>query len=87
MGTEQKVAVISGASGGIGSALVKAYRARAYRVVAMALSERLERRSNSRSRDRVGPRRRATTDALSDSSARLRTDVSGRPSRMRMQLR
>jgi len=39
MGTEQKVAVITGASGGIGSALVKAYRERAYRVVAMALSE------------------------------------------------
>jgi NAD(P)-dependent dehydrogenase (short-subunit alcohol dehydrogenase family) len=39
MSTERKVAVITGASGGIGSALVKAYRARAYRVVAMALSE------------------------------------------------
>jgi NAD(P)-dependent dehydrogenase (short-subunit alcohol dehydrogenase family) len=39
MSTEQKVAVITGASGGIGSALVKAYRARTYRVVAMALSE------------------------------------------------
>jgi NAD(P)-dependent dehydrogenase (short-subunit alcohol dehydrogenase family) len=39
MNTERKVAVITGASGGIGSALVKAYRARAYRVVAMALSE------------------------------------------------
>lgn len=39
MGTERKVVVITGASGGIGSALVKAYRARAYRVVAMALSE------------------------------------------------
>ena len=39
MSTEQKVAVITGASGGIGSALVKAYCARAYRVVAMALSE------------------------------------------------
>jgi NAD(P)-dependent dehydrogenase (short-subunit alcohol dehydrogenase family) len=39
MGTEQKVAVITGASGGIGSALVKAYRAHAYRVVAMARSE------------------------------------------------
>jgi NAD(P)-dependent dehydrogenase (short-subunit alcohol dehydrogenase family) len=38
MGKEQKVAVITGASGGIGSALVQAYRARAYRVVAMALS-------------------------------------------------
>jgi NAD(P)-dependent dehydrogenase (short-subunit alcohol dehydrogenase family) len=39
MGTEQKVAVITGASGGFGSALVKAYRARAYRVVAMDRSE------------------------------------------------
>jgi NAD(P)-dependent dehydrogenase (short-subunit alcohol dehydrogenase family) len=39
MGTERKVAVITGASGGIGAVLVKAYRARAYRVVAMALSE------------------------------------------------
>jgi NAD(P)-dependent dehydrogenase (short-subunit alcohol dehydrogenase family) len=39
MSAERKVAVITGASGGIGSALVKAYRARGYRVVAMALSE------------------------------------------------
>ena len=39
MTTERKVAVITGASGGIGSALVKAYRARAYRVVSMVLSE------------------------------------------------
>ena len=38
MGTEQKVAVITGASGGIGAALVNAYRDRNYRVVAMALS-------------------------------------------------
>ena len=38
MGTEQKVAVITGASRGIGSALVKAYRDRDYRVVATALS-------------------------------------------------
>ena len=38
MSTERKVAIITGASGGIGTALVKAYRARAYRVVAMALS-------------------------------------------------
>jgi NAD(P)-dependent dehydrogenase (short-subunit alcohol dehydrogenase family) len=34
MGTEQKVAVITGASQGIGAALVKAYRDRNYRVVA-----------------------------------------------------
>ena len=39
MSTERKVAVITGASGGIGSALVRAYRARGYRVVAMALSD------------------------------------------------
>jgi NAD(P)-dependent dehydrogenase (short-subunit alcohol dehydrogenase family) len=39
MSTEQKVAIITGASGGIGSALVKAYRTRAYRVIAMARSE------------------------------------------------
>jgi len=38
MGIEEKVAVITGASGGIGAALVKAYRDRKYRVVAMALS-------------------------------------------------
>ena len=38
MGSEQKVAVITGASGGIGAALVKAYRDRNYRVVATALS-------------------------------------------------
>ena len=38
MSTEPKVAVITGASGGISSGLVKAYRARAYRVVAMTLS-------------------------------------------------
>src|SRR5262249_9553466 len=35
---EQKVAVITGASGGIGEALVNAYRDRNYRVVATALS-------------------------------------------------
>ena len=34
MGTEQKVAVITGASQGIGAGLVKAYRDRNYRVVA-----------------------------------------------------
>ena len=39
MSTERKVAVITGASGGIGSALVRAFRARGYWVVAMALSE------------------------------------------------
>ena len=38
MGSEQKVAVITGASQGIGAALVKAYRDRNYRVVATALS-------------------------------------------------
>jgi NAD(P)-dependent dehydrogenase (short-subunit alcohol dehydrogenase family) len=36
--TEQKVAVITGASQGIGAALVEAYRARNYRVVATARS-------------------------------------------------
>ena len=36
MGTESKVAVITGASQGIGAALVKAYRQRNYRVVATA---------------------------------------------------
>src|SRR5215475_4807831 len=38
MGTEQKVAVITGASQGIGAALVKAYRDQNYRVVAVARS-------------------------------------------------
>jgi NAD(P)-dependent dehydrogenase (short-subunit alcohol dehydrogenase family) len=38
MGTEQKVAIITGASQGIGAALVKAYRDRNYRVVATARS-------------------------------------------------
>jgi NAD(P)-dependent dehydrogenase (short-subunit alcohol dehydrogenase family) len=38
MGAEQKVAVITGASQGIGSALVKAYRDRNYRVVANSRS-------------------------------------------------
>jgi NAD(P)-dependent dehydrogenase (short-subunit alcohol dehydrogenase family) len=38
MGIEQKVAVITGASQGIGAALVKAYRDRHYRVVATARS-------------------------------------------------
>jgi NADP-dependent 3-hydroxy acid dehydrogenase YdfG len=38
MGTEEKVAVITGASQGIGAALVEAYRARNYRVVATARS-------------------------------------------------
>jgi NAD(P)-dependent dehydrogenase (short-subunit alcohol dehydrogenase family) len=36
MSTESKVAIITGASQGIGAALVKAYRARDYRVVATA---------------------------------------------------
>src|SRR5262252_5111436 len=38
MGIEHKVAVITGASQGIGAALVKAYRDRNYRVVATARS-------------------------------------------------
>jgi NAD(P)-dependent dehydrogenase (short-subunit alcohol dehydrogenase family) len=38
MGTEQKVAAITGASQGIGAALVTAYRERGYRVVATARS-------------------------------------------------
>ena len=38
MGIEQKAAVITGASQGIGAALVNAYRGRNYRVVATALS-------------------------------------------------
>src|SRR5215468_1426974 len=38
MGAEQKVAIITGASQGIGEALVKAYRDRNYRVVANARS-------------------------------------------------
>ena len=38
MGIEQKVAVITGASQGIGAALVKAFRGRNYRVVATARS-------------------------------------------------
>jgi NAD(P)-dependent dehydrogenase (short-subunit alcohol dehydrogenase family) len=40
MATERKVAVITGASQGIGAALVKAYRDRNYRVVATARSIR-----------------------------------------------
>lgn len=35
MSTEQKIAVITGASQGIGAALVQAYRDRNYRVVAI----------------------------------------------------
>jgi short-subunit dehydrogenase len=38
MGTERKVAVITGTSQGIGAALVKAYGDRNYRVVAIARS-------------------------------------------------
>ncbi|MEK1868087.1 MAG: 3-oxoacyl-ACP reductase, partial [Ensifer adhaerens] len=34
MSNEQKVAIITGASQGIGAALVQAYRARNYRVIA-----------------------------------------------------
>jgi len=40
MSSERKVAVITGASQGIGAALVKAYRDRSYRVVAIARSIR-----------------------------------------------
>lgn len=40
MGIEQKVAVITGASQGIGAALVKAYRDHNYRVVATARSSK-----------------------------------------------
>src|SRR5438309_12032381 len=40
IGTDQKVAVITGASQGIGAALVRAYRDRNYRVVATARSIR-----------------------------------------------
>jgi len=40
MGTDQKVAVITGSSQGIGAALVRAYRDRNYRVVATARSIR-----------------------------------------------
>src|SRR5215468_2215323 len=40
MGTVQKVAVITGASQGIGAALVKAFRDQNYRVVAVARSIR-----------------------------------------------
>lgn len=40
MGIEQKVAIITGASQGIGAALVKAYRDRNYRVVAISRSIR-----------------------------------------------
>ncbi|MBW4518846.1 MAG: SDR family oxidoreductase [Scytolyngbya sp. HA4215-MV1] len=38
MGTEQKVAVVTGASQGIGATLVKAYRDRHYRVIAISRS-------------------------------------------------
>jgi NAD(P)-dependent dehydrogenase (short-subunit alcohol dehydrogenase family) len=38
MGIEQKVAIITGASQGIGAALVKAYRDRSYRVIAISRS-------------------------------------------------
>jgi NAD(P)-dependent dehydrogenase (short-subunit alcohol dehydrogenase family) len=40
MSTEQKVAVITGASQGMGAALVEAYRSRGYRIVAIARSIR-----------------------------------------------
>ena len=38
MGTEQKVAIVTGASQGIGASLVKAFRDRNYRVVANSRS-------------------------------------------------
>ncbi|MBE9159888.1 SDR family NAD(P)-dependent oxidoreductase [Nodosilinea sp. LEGE 06152] len=38
MATEQRVAVITGASQGIGAALVKAYRDRNYRIIAIPRS-------------------------------------------------
>ena len=38
MGTEQKVAVVTGASQGFGAAIVKAYRDRNYRVIAVSRS-------------------------------------------------
>src|SRR6476619_3915293 len=40
MNSEKKVAVITGASQGIGAALVEAYRGRGYRIVAIARSIR-----------------------------------------------
>jgi NAD(P)-dependent dehydrogenase (short-subunit alcohol dehydrogenase family) len=40
MSSERKVAVITGASQGIGAALVEAYRGRGYRIVAIARSIR-----------------------------------------------
>ena len=52
MGTEQKVAVITGASQGIGAALVKAYRDRDYRVVA---NSRSIKPSNDRRRPQPSP--------------------------------
>ena len=57
MGTEQKVAVITGASQGIGAALVKAYRDRNYRVVATA-------RSIKPSNDRRRPQRSPATSPI-----------------------
>jgi len=46
MDTQRKVAVITGASGGMGTALVKAYRDRDYRVVATARSVQPARDAN-----------------------------------------
>ena len=43
MPNDRKVAVITGASQGIGAALVKAYRDRNYRVIATARSQSLTR--------------------------------------------
>ena len=77
MGTEQKVAVITGASQGIGAALVKAYRDRNYRVVATARSikpsngrgcprrpRRHRRPGDRRARDRRGVARFGRIDTL-----------------------
>src|SRR5260370_34720168 len=46
MGTEQKVAVITGASQGFGAGLVKAYRDRNYRVIANSRSIKLSKDSD-----------------------------------------
>ena len=77
MGTEQKVAVITGASQGIGAALVKAYRDRNYRVVATARSikpsndddvlsrgRRYRRSQDRRARDREAMARFGRIDTL-----------------------
>ena len=53
MSNEQKVAIITGGSQGIGAGLVKAFRDRNYRVVATSRSIKPDRRSGHRG----GPRR------------------------------